>query len=41
MKYLLDTDSLSDMVRGNVNVEWRFSRSSLSMIGIMRVWTAT
>lgn len=37
MKYLLDTDAFSDIVRGNTNVEWRFSRTPLSIIGISSV----
>jgi predicted nucleic acid-binding protein len=34
MKYLLDTDAFSDIVRGDTNVEWRFSRTRLSVIGM-------
>lgn len=37
MRYLLDTDAFSDIVRGNTHVEWRFSRTPLSMIGISSV----
>jgi tRNA(fMet)-specific endonuclease VapC len=37
MKYLLDTDAFSDIVRGNANVELRFSRTPVSMIGISSV----
>jgi predicted nucleic acid-binding protein len=34
LKYLLDTDAFSDIVRGNPHVEWQFSRIPLPMIGI-------
>ena len=37
MKYLLDTDAFSDIVRGNTHVEWRFSRTPLSTMGISSV----
>jgi tRNA(fMet)-specific endonuclease VapC len=37
MKYLLDTDAFSDIVRGNINVEWRFSQTPISLIGISSV----
>jgi tRNA(fMet)-specific endonuclease VapC len=37
MKYLLDTDAFSDIVRGNINVESRFSRTPLPLIGISSV----
>lgn len=37
MKYLLDTDAFSDIVRGNVQVEWQFSRTPPSMVGISSV----
>jgi hypothetical protein len=37
MKYLLDTDAFSDIVRGDTNVEWRFSRTPLSVIGMWSV----
>jgi tRNA(fMet)-specific endonuclease VapC len=37
MKYLLDTDTFSDIVRGNANVEARFARTSLSLLGISSV----
>jgi tRNA(fMet)-specific endonuclease VapC len=37
MKYLLDTDAFSDMVKGNINVECRFSRTPISLIGISSV----
>lgn len=37
MKYLLDTDAFSDVVRGNSDVEWRFSHTPVSMMGISSV----
>jgi tRNA(fMet)-specific endonuclease VapC len=37
MKYLLDTDAFSDIVRGNTHVEVRFSRTPLSLVGISSV----
>ncbi len=37
MKYLLDTDAFSDIVRGNLEVEQQFSRTPPSMVGISSV----
>jgi tRNA(fMet)-specific endonuclease VapC len=37
MKYLLDTDTFSDIVRGNVIVEARFSRAPLPLIGVSSI----
>jgi tRNA(fMet)-specific endonuclease VapC len=37
MKYLLDTDAFSDIVRGNINVEARFSSIPLPLVGISSV----
>src|SRR5579859_6596681 len=37
MKYLLDTDAFSDIVRGNTDVEARCSRIPLSLVRISSV----
>jgi len=37
MKYLLDTDAFSDIVRGVSNVKWRFSHAPPSLVRISSV----